>query len=46
MPVLLLRRLQGFVRVLTELYYDRCLLLLGALRAAQELSFNYEPYRV
>ena len=46
MPMLLLRRLQGLVWVLTELYYDRCLLLLGALRAAQELSFNYEPYRV
>ena len=46
MPMLLLRCLQGLVWVLTELYYDRCLLLLGALRAAQELSFNHEPYRV
>ena len=46
MPVLLLRRLQGSSRVLIELYYDRCLLLLGALRAAPELSFNHEPYLV
>ena len=43
MSVLLLRRLQGFVRVLIELYYDRCLLLLGALRLRTEFQLRALP---